>query len=123
MGFKLTLCVVLSLAGLAYAKDPKAYQVGSLVQMESVQCGSSETCPEYVLQSERVTYRIRPRNEKHSVLLSVGERAEFRLQKDKMLLRGESLDSKERAYVVVSMTPRSETNTADATPFHVNHLQ
>jgi len=60
---------------------------------------------------------------KHSVLLSVGERAEFRLQKDKMLLRGESLDSKERAYVVVSMTPRSETNTADATPFHVNHLQ
>jgi len=75
------------------------------------------------LQSERVTYHIRPRNERHPALLSVGERAEFRLQKDKMLVRGENLASKEREYVVVSMTPRSESNTADATPFRVNHLQ
>jgi hypothetical protein len=123
MRSKLTLCVVLSVAAVAYAKDPKAYQTGSLVQMESVQCGTNETCQEYVLQSERVTYRIRPRNERHPALLSVGERAEFRLQKDKMLVRGENLASKEREYVVVSMTPRSESNTADATPFRVNHLQ
>jgi hypothetical protein len=123
MRSKLTLCVVLSLAAAAYAKDPKAYQTGSLVQMESVQCGTNETCQEYVLQSERVTYHIRPRNERHPALLSVGERAEFRLQKHKMLLRGENLESKEREYVVVSMTPRSESNTADATPFRVNHLQ
>jgi hypothetical protein len=123
MRSKLTLCVVLSLAAAAYAKDPKAYQTGSLVQMESVQCGTNETCQEYVLQSERVTYHIRPRNERHPALLSVGERAEFRLQKDKMLVRGENLASKEREYVVVSMTPRSESNTADATPFRVNHLQ
>ena len=123
MRSKLTLCVVLSVAAVAYAKDPKAYQTGSLVQMESVQCGTNETCQEYVLQSERVTYRIRPRNERHPALLSVGERADFRLQKDKMLVRGENLASKEREYVVVSMTPRSESNTADATPFRVNHLQ
>jgi hypothetical protein len=123
MRSKLTLCVVLSVAAVAYAKDPKAYQTGSLVQMESVQCGTNETCQEYVLQSERVTYHIRPRNERHPALLSVGERAEFRLQKDKMLVRGENLANKEREYVVVSMTPRSESNTADATPFRVNHLQ
>lgn len=123
MRFKLTLCVVLSLAAAAYAKDPKAFQTGSLVQMESVQCGARESCQEYVLQAERVTYRIRPANERHPVLLSVGERAEFRLQKDKMLLRGEDIGSKEREYVVVSMTPRSDSSTADATPFRVNHLQ
>ena len=123
MRSKLTLCVVLSVAAVAYAKDPKAYQTGSLVQMESVQCGTNGTCQEYVLQSERVTYRIRPRNERHPALLSVGERADFRLQKDKMLVRSENLASKEREYVVVSMTPRSESNTADATPFRVNHLQ
>jgi urease accessory protein UreE len=123
MRSKLTLCVVLSLAAAAYAKDPKVYQTGSLVQMESVQCSTSETCQEYVLQSETVTYRIRPSHEKHPALLSVGERAEFRLQKDKLLLRGENLESKEHEYIVVSMAPRSDRSAADATPFHVNHLQ
>jgi hypothetical protein len=39
-----------------------------------------------------------------------------------MLLRVEYLDSKEREYVVVSITPRSES-TADATPARLNHLQ
>jgi hypothetical protein len=146
MRFKLMLCVVLGLASAAYAKDPKAYQTGKLLQMDSVQCGMAEKegksfagemlgtdsgskktqellCQEYVLQSERVIYRIRPRDEKHPVLLPVGEQAQFRLQKDKMLLRVEDLDSKEREYIVVSMTPRSDGSTADATPSRLNHLQ
>jgi hypothetical protein len=70
-----------------------------------------------------VTYRIRPRDEKHPVLLPVGEQAQFRLQRDKMLLRVEDLDSKEREYIVVSMTPRSENSTADAISPRLNHLQ
>lgn len=140
------LCMALSLASAAFAKDPKPYQTGKLLQMDSVQCGVAEKdaksftgemlgtdsgnkktqellCQEYVLQSERVIYRIRPRDEKHPVLLPVGERGQFRLQKDKMLLRVEDLDNKEREYIVVSMTPRSDTNTADASPIHMNHLQ
>jgi len=80
-------------------------------------------CQEYVLQADRVIYRIRPRDEKHPVLLPVGEQAQFRLQKDKMLLRVEDLDGKEREYIVVSMTPRSDSSTADAIPFRPNHLQ
>jgi hypothetical protein len=138
--------MALSLASAAFAKDPKPYQTGKLLQMDSVQCGVAEKdaksftgemlgtdsgnkktqellCQEYVLQSERVIYRIRPRDEKHPVLLPVGERGQFRLQKDKMLLRVEDLDNKEREYIVVSMTPRSDTNTADASPIHMNHLQ
>jgi hypothetical protein len=67
-------------------------------------------------------YRIRPRDAKHPVLLPVGERAQFRLDKDKMLLRVEDLDSKEREYIVVSMTPRGDS-TADASPARLNHLQ
>jgi hypothetical protein len=140
------LCIVLGLASAAYAKDPKPYQTGKLLQMDSVQCGTAEKsstsvagdmlgtdsgskkthdllCQEYVLQSERVIYRIRPRDEKHPVLLPVGDQAQFRLQKDKMLLRVEDLDSKEREYVVVSMTPRSDSTSADATPVQLNHLQ
>ena len=142
----LTFCLVLGLASAALAKDPKPYQTGKLLQMDSVQCGMAEKdaksfagemlgtdsgskktqevlCQEYVLQAERVIYRIRPRDGKHPVLLPVGERAQFRLQKDKMLLRVEDLDSKEREYVVVSMTPRSDSDTADAFPIHMNHLQ
>jgi len=52
-----------------------------------------------------------------------GEKAQFRLVKDKMLLRVEDLDSKEREYIVVSMTPRADSSTAEASPSRLNHLQ
>ena len=146
MRFRVLSCVVLLVASTAYAKEPKPYQTGKLLQMDSVACGVSEKdgkslagemlgtdagskkthellCQEYLLQSEHVIYRIRPRDEKHPVLLPVGEQAQFRMQKDKMLLRVEDLDSKEREYIVVSMTPRSDSSTADAAPARVSHLQ
>jgi len=133
------------LAASAYAKEPRAYQSGKLLQMDSVQCGVDEKdaksfggeiigtdsghkktqellCQEYLLQAEKVIYRIRPKDTKHPVLLPVGDRAQFRLEKDKMLLRMEDLDGKEREYMVVSMTPRSDS-TADASPARLNHLQ
>jgi hypothetical protein len=80
-------------------------------------------CQEYVLQAERTIYHIRPRDEKHPVLLPVGDQAQFRLEKDKMVLRVEDLDNKDREYIVVSMTPRSDSSTADATSVRLNHLQ
>jgi len=150
MRSKWMLCVVLSLAAAAFARDLKPYQTGKLVQMDSVQCATTEKgapsvagempgasarkqaqplpCQEYVLQTDRVIYRIRPRNEKHAALLPVGSQAQFRLQKDKLLLRAEDLDnghldSKERKYIVVSMAPRSDSSSADATPVRLNHLQ
>jgi hypothetical protein len=127
---------VVLLASVAYAKEPKPHQSGKLLQMESVACGIDENsgksfagemlgtdsahkkthellCQEYLLQSERVLYRIRPRDEKHPVLLPVGEQAQFRMEKDKMILRVEDMDNKDREYVVVSMTPR-EDNSAKA---------
>ena len=146
MRSKLTLCVVLALAATAFAKDPKAYLTGAIVQMDSVSCGTSEKdsqslagemlgtdsghkktqevlCQEYVLQTERVSFRIRPRDEKHPELLPIGELAQFRLQKDKMLLMVEGFDNKEREYIVISMKPRSDASTADASSGHISHLQ
>lgn len=140
----LTICFVVALASAAYAKDPKPYQTGKLLQMESVRCGTAEKdaksvageiigadsgakktqellCQEYVLQSDRTTFHIRPRDEKHPALLPVGEQAQFRIEKDKMLLHAG--DGKDREYIVVSMMPRSDSNTADATPTALNHLQ
>lgn len=139
------LCVLLT-AAAAHARQARTYQAGTLLQMDTVQCGTSEKegrtltgrilgtdsstrksrdllCQEYVLETEPVIYTIRPRDEKHPVLLPVGEKAQFRLEKDKMLLRVEDLDDKEREYVVVSMTPRSDSERADAGHPRLNHLQ
>jgi hypothetical protein len=119
----------LLLTTFGHAKEPKHYHTGTLLQMDSAECGVDENsgksfvgevvgtdsahkkthallCQEYVLQTDNVIYRIRPRDEKHPVLLPVGQSAQFRIEKDKMLLQVEDLDNKEREYSVVSMTPR-----------------
>ena len=130
MKSKIFIAMVL-LASLARAKEPKTHQSGTLLQMDSAECGVDENsgksvmgeivgtdsahkktrallCQEYLLQSDKVIYRIRPRDEKHPVLLMVGQQAQFRIQRDKMLLQVEDGDSKEREYSVVSMTPRQD---------------
>ena len=113
------------------AKDKPAYEKGVLMQMESSSCGYAEKdgktlageilgtdgqhkntkqvlCQEYTLQTDRITYRIRPKDDKHPALLPIGETAEFRIHKDKLLLRVIESDYKEREYQVVSMTPRTD---------------
>lgn len=131
------LLVLALLATLANAKEPKHYQSGKLLKMQSVKCGTDAKdakslagemlgtdsqhmktrellCQEYMLQSSSVTYTIRPRDEKHPALLPIGNLAQFRLDKDKLLLRVEDYDDKEREYEVVSMTPN------DAVPASTN---
>ena len=89
---------MLFVAGSAFAKEPVFHQQGTITTMDAVECGLDENsgksfagevlgtdgahkktrqllCQEYVLKTDRVIYRIRPRDEKHPVLLSVGERA------------------------------------------------
>jgi len=128
MRFRIFAAMLL-MASFAYAREPKHYESGVLLQMDSAECGMDENsgksfageligtdgahkkthallCQEYILQGEHVIYHIRPRDEKHPALLPVGEKAQFRLDKDKMLLRVEDGDNKEREYIVVSMTPR-----------------
>jgi hypothetical protein len=125
----LTACLLL--AGVCAAKERDDYQKGTLLKMDSVSCGMQEKggksmtgelvgtdsqnkktqevlCQEYVLQAERVIYRIRPKDDKHPVLLPIGETAQFRLHKDKLVLKVAELDDKEREYIVVSMAPRQD---------------
>src|SRR5260370_19472824 len=121
------------------AKDAPTYEKGVLIQMESSSCGYAEKdgktiagqifgtygqhkntkqvlCQECVLQADRIIYRITPKDDKHPVLLPVGETAQFRIHKDKLLLRVPEADGKEREYVVLSMTPRSDVNAANRPP-------
>ena len=124
--------ITLSLACAAHAQEKRGYEMGTLVRMDSAKCGYAENdgkpiageiagtdakhkkteevlCQEYVLQAEKVIYRIRPREGKHTFLLPMGQTAEFRIHKDKMQLRMvDSKDNKEREYLVVSMTARPD---------------
>jgi hypothetical protein len=133
---RIALFALLCASSLAYARDHQAPQSGTILQMDSVQCGTDQKsdkslageiigtdnshqkmhtllCQEYLLQTERVTYRIRPKDDKHPALLPVGGKAQFHVEKDYVKLRVEDLDDKEREYVVVSMTPRTDAQTAD----------
>jgi hypothetical protein len=131
MRSKFVAATLLLSASLTYAKDLKAYQDAKLQAMASVPCAvDSKTaskshdllCQEYTLQSDQVTYTIRPVDEKHSPLLPVGSDAQFRLEKVTLLLRIPSFDGKERKFSVVAVKPRGES-AADAAPTRVNHLQ
>ena len=130
----LTVCAFLAGAGVCSAKEHD-YQKGKLLRMESSSCGTSEKgsktvageifgtdgqhkktqellCQEYVLQADHVIYRIRPKDDKHPALLPIGETAQFRISKDKLILRVPEVSDKEHEYVVVSMTPREDKDPA-----------
>ncbi len=125
------IIVALFLVSLAQAKDRPYAEKGVLLSMEAVPCGYEENkgnsvagellgadsarkktqemlCQEYVLQSDRILYRIRAKDQKHPRLLPVGEEAEFRIHNDKLLLRVPEMDDKEREFSVISMTPRPD---------------
>ena len=125
------LAASLLFAGVCAAKEHSDYQKGTLLRMDSSACGMQEKgsksltgeilgtdaqskktqemlCQEYVLQTDRVVYRIRPKDDKHPVLLPIGETAQFRIHKDKLILKVAESDDKEREYIVVSMTPRQD---------------
>jgi hypothetical protein len=124
-----------------FAQEPRAYLDGTILQMDSVQCIDKQAnrpsqadapepsqtrrsagCAEYVLQTDRVLYRIRPKIAQHEMFLPVGERAQFRLQQDELLLRVRALDSEEREYMILSMASRVES-AADSRRLRPNHLQ
>lgn len=139
---KLGLTAILVFATVSLsAKDKPAYEKGVLAQMESAACGYAEKdgktlagqilgtdgqhkktqetlCPEYILRGERIIYRIRPKDDKHPALLPIGETAEFRIHKDKMLLRVPEADDKEREYIVVSMTSRADAPESKPVSLH-----
>ena len=127
--FCLGMLLTVGLMGSSALAKDHFYQKGRLMSMESVSCGYAENsgktfvgeivgtdgahkktkemlCQEYILRSDRVLYRIRPRDEKHPVLLPIGEDADFRIQKDRLFLKVMEFDNgKEKDYNVVSMTP------------------
>jgi hypothetical protein len=127
-GKSLVAAIVLVLVSpIALGKD-KPGERGMLESMQSVPCGAKERgltgvgsvfaslgvehvdaheqlCPQYLLRTDEMDYHIRPLDTKHAAVLPIGQEAEFKIRKDRLLLRMSTGDRKERAYEVVSMEP------------------
>ena len=129
----LVLVAMLALASapVDFAKDPPSYDRGALLSMDSSMCGTAEKgsktltgeilgtdgqhkntqevlCQEYVLQGDRIVYRIRPTDTKHPILLPVGDSVRYRVHKDKLYVLDRENDRKEREYSVLSMRVRED---------------
>ncbi len=127
--------LILATATLALAKDPPSYDKGTLLSMDSTSCGVTEKgsktvtgeilgtdgqhksteevlCQEYVLQGDRLMYRIRPVDTKHPMLLPVGDSVRYRVYKDKMYVLDREGDTKEREYSVISIQVRPDVKDA-----------
>ena len=115
-------------ASLAEAKGGRHSHIGQLLRMETVRCGPDDVgglskaifggqvpvpaqeerlCPEYILQSEGLYYRIRPKDHKHPPLLPIGEQAQFRFQKDRLLLQIEDFDDQTYEFSVLAIIPEN----------------
>jgi hypothetical protein len=133
MRMKFAIAAML-IACAAQAKSPVFYQKGTLVKMDSVECGveaksadgvggvlgvddSHDTktrqmlCQEYLLRGAKMDYKIRPVEEKHPALLPIGEDAQFRIQKDRMHILIPEFDARERAFIVVAVAQRADADT------------
>jgi hypothetical protein len=137
MKLNIALGALILLASTAlFAKDPASYDKGILLSMQSTMCGTAENdgktvagemlgtdsshkktqevlCQEYVLQGDHITYRIRPKDEKHPLLLPVGQTVQFRIHRDKMYLRDPEGDQKEHEYTVVHMEMRQDAKDSE----------
>ena len=106
---------------------------GVLEKMEAVPCGAKRTglsglgtlwgsagithinsneklCPQYLLRTDDMDYEIRPLDLKHATILPIGQEAEFKINKNEMILL--IADQKARNYEVVSMNPANPDSVA-----------
>lgn len=126
----IVLAVVVIAAVPLSAGDKKKHQPerAMLEKMEAVPCGAKQKglsglgsfwasvgitdihsnekrCPEYLLRTDDMDYRIRPTDLKHPVVLPIGHEVVFKIQKDRMMVKDPEGDKKMRSYEVVAMEP------------------
>jgi len=116
---------------LAEGKDKKKHaQRGMLESMQSVPCGATERgltglgsmwgsigvqhvnsheqlCPQYLLRTDEMDYHIRPLDMKHAEMLPIGHEAEFKIEKNRLVLKVPDANKKAKPYAVISMQPVS----------------
>jgi hypothetical protein len=136
---RLKIFVALALVALvplsAEGKKKKPAERAMLEKMEAVPCGAKQKgltglgtiwasagithvnsdeklCPQYMILTDSMEYHIRPADYKHPIVLPVGQEIEFRINKDRMLVKVPDGDGKERPYQVVAMKPANSEENA-----------
>lgn len=141
--FSLALVLVVLVSTGAEAKKKSEPDRGMLEKMDAVPCGAKQKglsglgsfwasvgitdvhateklCPQYLVRTDDMDYRIRPMNLKHPLILPVGHEIVMKMKKDRMLVRVPDGDKKMREYEVVGMEPAARptenASTKSASP-------
>lgn len=124
----LALVLVAAFPLSAGGKKKNQQERAMLEKMEAVPCGANQKglsglgsfwasvgvtdihsheklCPQYVLRTDDMDYRIRPTDLKHPVILPIGHEIVFKIKKDHMYLSVPDSDKKMRPYEVVAEEP------------------
>jgi hypothetical protein len=122
LGVALVMAVPLSAGG----KKKNGPERAMLEKMEAVPCGAKQRgltglgsfwasvgvtsvnsneklCPQYLLRTDEMDYKVRPIDLKHAIILPVGHEVVFKIQKNHMMVQDPEGDKKMRSYEVVSM--------------------
>jgi hypothetical protein len=144
MNVKTSLIVVLSLvlaaSSIAEGKHKKKAPRGMLESMQAVPCGAKQRglsglgsifgsigvehvnsheqlCPQYLFRTDDMEYHIRPMDLKHAVLLPVGHEGEYKLKKNRLVLKVVDGDKKAREYQVVAMQPTDSESKMESSAY------
>lgn len=120
------LLVAVTLAPGLAALKAAVYTEGRVASMQSVPCGfqgkghhrtAQMDCEQYVVRTDTMNYRIRQEVPKKVNLLPVGQEIYFRVKKNRMLVRGYTLNGKkikDQEYVVISQNQRMSAEAPGA---------
>jgi hypothetical protein len=134
------LLLVLAASPIAECKNKKKTQRGMLESMQAVPCGAKQRglsglgsifgsigvehvnsheqlCPQYLFRTDDMEYHIRPLDMKHAVLLPVGHEGEYKLKKDRLVLKVVDGDKKAREYQVVAMQPTNSESKIESSAY------
>lgn len=129
--------VALLVAPTGAAAKKKSPDRAMLEKMEAVPCGAKQKglaglgsfwasvgitdihsdekmCPQYLLRTDDMDYKVRPMNMKHPLVLPVGHEVIYKISKDRMYIRVPDGDDKNvkkmQAYEVVAAEPPAVPN-------------
>jgi hypothetical protein len=119
------LFLIVSLAPGLAELNAATYFEGRVASMRAIPCGEAKIhhgsaevlCEQYVVRTDTMNYRIRQVVPRRVNLLPVGQVIYFRIKKDRMLVRGFTLNGKkikDQEYTVVSEHPRGGAATSGA---------
>jgi hypothetical protein len=112
------LLLIISLAPGLAVLNAATYLEGRVASMRSVPCGvqgknhkrmERMLCEQYVVRTDTMNYQIRQELPKKVNLLPVGQEIYFRVKKNRMLVRGFTLNGKkikDQEYLIVSQNQR-----------------